>query len=388
MSAIRPLRPEDIPQVASLYELVMGSGSRTPRPGLVALLREVLLDHPWADPEIPSLVYTDADDRIVSFVGSHVRRLCVDGRPVRASYAGQLMSEPAVRDRGIGALLLRRFLAGRQDVSITDSAGLDVRLLWERLGAATVSLGSHTWVRFFEPFRFGVERAVGRDSVWKPFARSAAPLLDAVAKRAGGKLLRVPKPPTIAEELTPRALLEHLPAVAKCARVRPDYDENFLAWLFLHMAGPTNSWGFYAMEGPSTDGSLVRRLVRDAAGKTLGWYVAYLPRHGIGDVQQLAARDQNVGAVFDHLLHDAAEHGTALLQGRMEPHLCETVWERHCVIRRSARFLVHSRDASLVDAIMVGDGVLTRMDGEWWVGPRIAGLAGKGGHRGEHRPRR
>jgi hypothetical protein len=49
MSSIHPLEKDDLPQVASLYERVMRSSSRTS--GLGAHLGRMLLDHPWADPE-------------------------------------------------------------------------------------------------------------------------------------------------------------------------------------------------------------------------------------------------------------------------------------------------------------------------------------------------
>ena len=57
MSRIRPVEPYDLPQVASLFESVMRSGGRTPPPLLAAYFERTLLDNPWADPEIPSLVY-------------------------------------------------------------------------------------------------------------------------------------------------------------------------------------------------------------------------------------------------------------------------------------------------------------------------------------------
>ena len=80
MSAIRPLERADLPQVVSLYEHVARSGSRTPPPGLAAYFERTFLDHPWADAEIPSLVYADGD-KILGFLGSSVRKLELEGRP-------------------------------------------------------------------------------------------------------------------------------------------------------------------------------------------------------------------------------------------------------------------------------------------------------------------
>ena len=59
MASIRPLERSDLPAVATLYELVARSGSRTPAPGLERYFEKTFFDHPWADPEIPSLVFVD-----------------------------------------------------------------------------------------------------------------------------------------------------------------------------------------------------------------------------------------------------------------------------------------------------------------------------------------
>jgi hypothetical protein len=49
----------------------------------------------------------------------HVRRLRFDGKPLRLRYSEWFATDPAVRGRGMGALLLRSCLAGPQDLTIT-----------------------------------------------------------------------------------------------------------------------------------------------------------------------------------------------------------------------------------------------------------------------------
>jgi hypothetical protein len=361
MTTIRPLGRSDLPQVTSLYERVMRSGSDTPPPRLGAYFERTLFDHPWADPEIPSLVYETSDGTVGGFIASHVRRLRFDGKPIRVGYSGQLVSDPVVRSRGVGALLLRSYMAGPQDATITDGATVEVRRIWERLGGAAALLGSLSWTRFFRPSRFAVDlllQRLGRTH-WKPVARPLCAPVDGVA----GRYLRVDEPATWAEELTPGMLLEHLPTVTDHLRVRPDYDEAFLTWLFAEMARVTSR------------GHLTGRLVHDREGRTLGWYVAYLQPGGVGQVLQVAARTRNVDAVVDHLFHHAWRMGVTALRGRLERVLFETVWQRRCYLRHSERVLVHSQDASLVGAITAGDGLLTRMEGEWWMGHHLEPFA-------------
>ena len=125
--AIRPLERDDVPQVASLYELVARSASREAHLGLAPHLERAFLDHPEADPEIPSLVYVDKTGRIAGFLGSSVRRLELDGRLIRLGVSGQLVTEPEIRAHAAGAFLIREYIAGPQELSITDTASPAVR---------------------------------------------------------------------------------------------------------------------------------------------------------------------------------------------------------------------------------------------------------------------
>jgi len=358
-SAIRPLRREDIPQVAGLYEFVFRSGSQTPPQGLVDCLERTLLDHPWADPEIPSLVYADDHGQIAGFIGSHVRRLSLGGKPLRMACSGQLMTDPSARQRAVGSLLLRQFLAGPQDLTMTDGAIQPTRRLWTGLGGSIGHLSSITWLRPFH-MRSVAELSLQRMGMtaWRPVAAPAMSVIQAISNRLPALSLRVAPPLTSAEELTPEAVLAHLPAVSEHRILRPDYDEQFLAWLFEEMTAVKSR------------GELVKRLIRDQRGRVLGWYVAYLQRHGLSQVLQIAAKDRDAEAVLGHLLHDAQSAEVAALAGQYEPALLEAFSqrERRCFLHLSGNFLVHSRMPEVLGLILQGRAMVTRMDGERWMG--------------------
>jgi hypothetical protein len=358
VSNIRAAKREDLGQVIELYERTMRSGRPVPPPGLASYFERTLLDHPWADPDIPSLVYETPDGRILGFIGSHVRRLLFDGRPIRMGCAGQLVSDPDQRRLAVGAKLLRSYLSGPQDLTITDGATYVVYEMWLHLGGYALYPGSIGWIRFFRPSRAVGDRLLERKG-WERWQRAARPvfsLLDAA-------VTSIARPSDTdsaveAEELTPQSLIAHEPDLYADARLRVDYDEPFVEWLFQEMAAV------------QTRGRLVRRLLR-RDGQLLGWYVAYLQPGGWGQVMEVVARSRELDAVLDHLFADAWLSGTVALGGRLEPALFEPLWRRRCMLRHGIPSLFHSRDAEVVAAISLGRSALTRLDGEYWMGHHI-----------------
>ena len=345
MTPIRPLEHGDLETVARLYELVVRSGSEEPPPDLASRLGRALLDQPWTDAEIPSLVYEDSEQGIVAFLGSHPRRLRAGGRRLRLGCSGQLVAHPGADMPGVGALLLRRYLAGPQDLTITDGATEQVREMWERLGGSTNGLCSVGWTRIFRPGRFArlmVERRRGREL--------PLPAIPAAHARPPAR------PEGSTEPLTPAELVALLPTLERTFRVVPDYDEDFLTWLLDELS---------AVEAR---GELACKLVTAADGRTVGSYAYYLKRGGVSQVQQLAVAPEDARLVLDHLLREAADGGSAAIQGRVEPHLLAALFNSRCLFRRSEWALIASRDPELLASVTLGHALLTRLEGEWWMG--------------------
>lgn len=366
MTPVRPLERADVARVAGLYERVSRSGSRTPAPGLAAYLERVLLDQPWSDPEIPSLVY-EVDGRITAFLGIHVRRLRFDGEPVRLAAFGQLVSDPDVRGRPGGVLLLRHALAGPQDVS-TAYFPTHLARMWESLGGRTSYLSSIGWLRVLRPAGLFAELALRR--VQRPALEPLVRPVRAKAPRGGAPRLRSlldglafgARRDTSAaavgsvEPLTPELVVEHLPALAAGVRIRPDYDTRSLTWLLDEMRAVT------------TRGELASWLVRDEAGAVVGWYVAYFDPQRICRVMQLVARPGDAGAVLDHVMADAETRAAVAVAGRLEPQIAGAVWERPMHLRPIGRDVLHARDPELHRTLMEGNALITALEGETWMG--------------------
>ncbi len=352
MTGIRPLEPDDIPAVARLYQRVMRSGGSDPLPAVEEFFRDMLVRSPWTDPELPSLVYED-DVGLLGFLASHPRRLLHDGRPVRLGVSGQLVTDLERAKPGTGALLMRSHMRGPQDMTLTDGATPLVQGMWERLGGVTNTLASLGWTRLIRPAGFAAAMAARRRA--REPGRAAG-VVDALASPLSRRLVRPPSPEGSAEELTIPLLLDLLER-GRWA-LRPDYSEDYLAWLFEQM------------ERVPKRGQLRRLVIRDAAGAPLGWCVYYRCSRGISQVQQLAALG-DPGPVIDHVIVDAAAGRSVAVQGRLEPPLVGAVTERRCLIRRTESALVQARDPRLLAAVTTGNTLLTRMEGEWWMGPHL-----------------
>jgi hypothetical protein len=357
MSDVRPLDVADLPAVADLFRAAMGPENPLSRPWLAGFLGETLLESPWADPEIPSLVATD-DGAITGFIGSNVRPVIVDGKRMRAACCAHLVVAEGARSRAIGPQLLGRYMGGPQDLTFTDTATEIVARMWRSFGGRSDAQRSTGWMLVLRPGPWAL--AVGRARVRGRRAPGLA-TVPALPFHIGGARLTghsgqdqsPAAAPVETEPLSPALLLEHAGAILKGVRVHLDYDEAYLTWLMQRLDA------LYATS------VVVRRLVR-RGGRPVGWFVFVHDPGGPGRVLQVAARERDTDAVVEALVGDARERGVTVLAGRLEPHLAEPLRRRWAVLGFDARALIHAQNLEVLNALASGPSLLTRLDGEWW----------------------
>jgi hypothetical protein len=171
-------------------------------------------------------------------------------------------------------------------------------------------------------------------------------------------VLAPPATDTLAEPLTPDALLDRMSAPGNRLRLHPDYDAEYLRWLFRMLE-----------DLATLRGRLVARLVRGAHGRALGWYLYLLPERGVAHVVQVAVLgdDAAADAVLDHLFADAHAQGAAAVHGRLEPALAGLTSRPGIVLRKTARALVHAQDPAVLALLGSPRSLLSQLDGEWLV---------------------
>ena len=355
MDIIRPFERDDIPAVVTLFRSAFQRNGDTPPGELEAYFDRVFFENPWYDAELPSWIHVSEDGVIDGFLGVQPKRLQFRRRQLRVITATKLMAARTATPL-VASRLLRRVLAGPQDLLYSDVGNDAGRRIFEALGGSTIMLYSLKWHRPVRAGRHAISwlKARGAPGVVTRMVGPAGSLADAILRR-GGPL----RAPAIPEGYS----IDHLPLDVLATRLKdivgdcplhPDYDVPWLEWL-LQVARQT------------TPAAVLRqRLVRDAQQQPVGWFVYFVEPGGSADVLQLVARKNSRATVFDSLLADAWSAGVTMLSGRLEPAMVQAMSLRHCVFRRADHWtLVQTQDPEILATIAAGKAFLSRLEGEW-----------------------
>ena len=358
MSGPREFSKEDIPAVADLWLKVFQQREDSSPESLRAYFHEMFIDHPWSDARLPSLVYEDKDRRIVAFLGVLPRLISFRGSPIQMAVTSQFMVDTSRHPGNAAIELMKRFLAGPQQLSLTDGANEGARRIWEALRGEVATTYSCLWTRVLRPVQYALELAKSRKAlkplagVAKPFAR----VLDSVAVRMPLTPYPMPAATAAAEEASAESLLRCVSELPARWALRSCYSLDSLSWL-LQKAGEAKSRG-----------ELRKFIVRNAKGEMLGWYVYYAKPDGISKVLQISGREHGILEVIEHLFDDAWRAGSVAVSGRLEPRFARELSQKRCdFIFHDVAVLIHSRQNEILETIQRGNAFLTRLDGEWWM---------------------
>ena len=352
MAGVRAFAPADIPAVVQLFSRVYPDTRWNSQGECEAYFQHIFFANPWTDAALPAWVAMDGT-RAAGFIGVMPRPMRLRGRTLRAAVVTQLMVEPDKRHGMVAAQLLRKALAGPQDLTISDGANETSRKMWEALGGLTSTLYSLQWRRVLRPLQSTLQR------IRSPHGRAAALLATPVAFLADAyaayhRSLR--RPSALREEpLQTATLLDGLASLERRFALSPQYDLDALEWLLREARAKRRH------------GELQSRALRDGSGAIAGWYLYYV-NGGTSKVLQLHAQEGSEREVLDHLFQDAWRRGSTAIEGRMEPRLARFLGERHCLFHSTSMYaLIQARAPETLAALARGDAFFSRLEGEWWM---------------------
>ncbi len=351
---VRPFRPDDLADVVGLRRRLFRFTERPSPAELADYCYRIFCRNPWSDDELPSLIYEDQRGEVAGFLGVVPRRMTFQDKPIRVAIGTQLMVSP--ESRGLaGRRLVRAFLTGPQDLSVSDLGNDATRRLWESLGGSVSMAHSVIWEKALRPCQLAVSR-LGGGALGRGAALAAQPLValgDALAAAWPGAHGRPAGGDTV--PLAPATLAATAEEVLQPFALRPDYNGT-LPWL-LGQAAEKREFG-----------ELVGGLVRQPDGTVAGWFLHYVEPGGTSEVLQLAGRPSSRVLVLEHLLEDARRRGAIAVAGRLEPAWLPELAAQGCALRDDGPWLLyHSSRPEVAAAIERGDAFLSRLDGEWWL---------------------
>lgn len=359
---VRAFAEKDIPQAADLYWHHMHR-KRGPVPTAVeSAFKDLYVVNPWIDSSFPPLVYEDSSGTIVGFAGAFVRKMSFRGRHISVSFGGNLIVHPKARSGLAAARLVGTFMAGKQDLQLTDSANDKARNIEERLGARTIPALNIHWARPLRPSSYAfytVSRRAGPASPWLRLAASPfCSLADKMAARLAVNPFRPVQSRLKSTELDAETLLHCMVEFRKGYTLWPEYDLPSLQWLL----------GF--MERRGTHGTLRKVAVRDENQNTVGWYIYYVKRGGVGEVVQMGGDLKLTKDILEHLFQDALEQGAIALHGVVDLRRVADFSDKGCVFTcRGGWTVANSTNEEILQTLERGDAFLSRLDGEWCLDP-------------------
>jgi hypothetical protein len=354
---------EDLPEAANLWWTQHRCRQGAAPPTVVSYFHELYFAHqPWTDRATPSLVYRDKSGKIVGFLGVIRRKMLLQGKPIRVNFGGNFIVHPEARSTPAGLQLLGTYMAGDQDLSLTDSANDASRTIMERLGFSTIAPYSVHWARPLRPAHYAVHVfcSLSRPAFSAGLKIATKPIcsvVDGLAKRLSFNPFRQSESPLRAEALDADTHLQCLADFGNGYSLLPEYDARSLESLLTFM------------ETMHSGLDLRKFVLRDDKHKILGWYIYYVKPGTVGQVVQIGGRREFIKDVLDHLFYDAWKQGAIALHGVVHSDLMPEYWEKHCFFTcQNGWTLAHSRDPELLDVLNRGDAFLSRLDGEWCLG--------------------
>lgn len=331
MITIEPLGRSEIPAVASLFTRAFLRG-RAPTQRLENALAESFLEHPWMDPESPSLVARDEDGNLAGFIGGYpVRIRGPDGTVIRTLVASTVMVDPDGGDPTAAARLFRRFVGGAQDVTICETANERSASIFGAVGAEMLGPESLDWMRVIRPAGTVLSLAQRRASVTR-MLRPAAAIADRVLER---RMIVTPANPARGN-LVGRSVAREEFARSACSLiaafdVAPLWDEGVLTWLIAQA------------ERKDLYGPLHLRVLETAQGAIAGAYAVHGRPGAIARVLNVIATERAIGSVLDDLFALATAKQWSAVRGRAEAWLLPHLARRQCFFQSRGSAMIQSR---------------------------------------------
>lgn len=350
-AGVRPMRRDDIPAVAAMFEAVFAKGR--PTGDLAAYIETLFFGSPHYSEEHGSVVYDSARDGISSAILAIPMPFSVHGRPVMARLLCAFMSHGDKAALG-AARLARSLRAGQVDMCFSDNASPVSADHWSAVGGIMLPVQSLEWQRAFQPLGAAVLSACRGKSVRLLHAAAPLRLVDRMLLSWKPSLRPQPVPGCTARRADPTEFLDCARPMFERFAIHPVWTKESFDWLA----------GIAAMNG--TLGALDCRIVADRNG-TIGAFLFFGRPGAAATVMNLVCAEGRERDVVGQMFACLAEEGYALATGMAQPFMMNAIMrQRRLSFRHRGFFYINSRHDDLLETARRGDIYIGGLASESW----------------------
>lgn len=352
MEQICELTQDDIPQVADLHQRSGIGDMPCELNHLCDYYRTTFLESPWHNSALPSLVCCDAKGQIIGFIGVLSRQMIYNKVPLTVGVAHRFMVDSGRASSMLAIRLMKRFLSGSQDLSISDGANDQGKKFWLGCGGQISWLYSMDWFKPISPISYFTSVVSRKNHRW---LKGFLPMCNWI-DRAGlmvFKRFASRKPDGLKKErLTPELLLDCIQQFTAVKSLMPKYTADELQWLYRYMAANT------------VRGKLEGWLWKDQNDKKAGCCLYYVKKDGIAEIMLLCSSKNREAQIYHSLLDELKENDAIGAIGRMDPDFMPAFGEDKVMFKRGCWAMVHSRRPELMEVINSGNAFFSKLEGE------------------------
>lgn len=353
-SDIRPLAAADVPAVADLFQRIFVKNGKPAPAALTGYMRSLFLSPPEYQPDIASKVYVRPDGQLTGFIGVVPLPMTFKSKRLRAAVCGPLMVDGHAADPLAGARLLRAFLAGPQDISLSETANPVSVAMWRNLRGTVLPTYSLEWLFVLRPAGFGAQLAAGSSTTGRILGSLAKPV-DAVVGRLTATSADAIKAGIHNDaEIDDAGSMDLIAKFTSAFDLCPSWSPEILQRI-LHDASLKPQFG-----------TLTRRIVRARGGTPIGLFLYHGGPGRIARVLQVLHAPGQAGSILDRMVANIAASGAVGLRLRVQPALLHALLGRGGFFLHRASTVVHARDPELVAQFANGNAFFNGLAGETW----------------------
>lgn len=364
---IRPFAAEDAPRVAEILLWAFQRSTAPAPPEMIAYIKRIYLEIPWADPDIYARVMVLPDGRISGFAGLTPLPMRMGGQRFRVGVTSSLSVDDRIGDHMTGPRLVRDMRNGAQDGVLSDRSNATAVAISRQLRGEVAYNYSLDFIRILRPTGYALDWASRHFRASRPFIPLLRPLTGPFDRRAIARALVSDHASWAApgrtrgsasfkdQPVDTEQIIELLPRFFERYTMVPDFEPNHWRWILEDGSQKRNFGDFYA------------NSVVSPSGETVGLYLYHGRKGSTAKLLHAFALPGKEGIVLDRFIGHATEIGAVAVQGRATPTFHRQLVDRHAFLYPDMWAIVFSRDHEAISHFNAGTALFTGIVGENWI---------------------